>query len=100
MWQAHCEEGKPGAATLLLINVSPTVTFEASLPAAVIAADGGAEVFEFAAGDGVRDCLCLVCSTAFVAKILPLPRVSTAFVTKTLPLPSCAPLVCSTAFEG
>ena len=37
--------------------------------------------------DLVRHRLCIVCSTAFVAKTLPLPCVSTAFVAKTLPLP-------------
>ena len=54
---AHCQDGGSGAATLLLINVSPTVTFEASLPAELGAAPGtaaGMQVFEFGVGDGTK----------------------------------------------
>ena len=35
----------------------------------------------------LRQCLCLVCSTAFAAKTVPLSCVSTAFAAKTVPLP-------------
>lgn len=55
---AHCEDGaaaKKGAATLLLINVSPTVTFTATLPPATTTKAGKPyEVFEFSAGDGTK----------------------------------------------
>lgn len=70
---AHCVDGdgdgdgatqqkrSGGAATLLLINVSPTVTFKARLPdgvhpptTAAGVEDGGLPIWEFGAGDGFR----------------------------------------------
>ena len=47
---AHCESGLGGNATLLLINVSPTVTFTAQIGAMA----AGMEVFVLSAGDGAK----------------------------------------------
>jgi heparanase 1 len=54
---AHCDDsGGKGAATLLLINVSPTVTFAATLPppTGLTTESPEYEIYEFSAGDGSK----------------------------------------------
>ena len=49
---AQCHSTLGGKATLLMINVSPTVTFSAQLEPKT--ATAGLEIYEFAAGDGAK----------------------------------------------